>query len=117
LPGLEKRVEQIAEKGLQHIDLGGGDRDFLRPIIDDNSIRLCGLFRTRIIPPRRANAIAISVMDRGNLTARAARTSHAAMMAAYTRGANGSIPRRNATRALDKKKKSKATRAFERKQA
>jgi hypothetical protein len=105
LPGPEKRVEQITEKRRQHIHLGGDDRNLLQPIIDDNSIRLYDLFRTRIIPLRRANAIAISVMDRGNLTASVARTSHAAMMGASTRGANGSIPRRTTMRAIEKEKK------------
>jgi len=111
LPGPEKRVEQIAEKRGQHIHLGGGDRNLLRPIIDDKVIRVCSLFRTRIIRLRRAEAIAISVMDRDNLRTRAARTSHADMMAAYTRGANGSIPRGNAIRAKCEEKKSKVPKA------
>jgi hypothetical protein len=111
LPGPEKRVEQIAEKRGQHIHLGSGDRNLFRPIIDDKVIRVCSLFRTRIIPLRRANAIIISVMDRGNLTARAARTSHDAMMAAGRCEMNGPIPRGNAIRAKCEEKKSKVSKA------
>jgi hypothetical protein len=68
LPGPEKRVEHVCEKGRQHIHLGGKDRDILRPIIDDKVIRASGFNRSRIISFRRANAIAISVLFSDNST-------------------------------------------------
>jgi hypothetical protein len=105
LPRPEESVDKIVEKGLQHIDLGSCDRNLFRPIINDKVIRALGCSQTRIIPLRRANAIAISVIDRSNLTARAARTSHAAMMAASTLGTNGSIPRHTTMRTIEKEKK------------
>jgi hypothetical protein len=100
LPGPEKTVEQIAEKGREHIDLGESNRNLVRPIIDDNSIRLCGLFRTRIIPVPCANAIAISVIYRGNSRACGTGARHVAMMAAYPRGANRLIARYTSMRAI-----------------
>jgi hypothetical protein len=64
LPRPEKSVEQIAEKTRQDIDLGERNWNLVRPIINDNSIRFFASDRIRIIPVRRANAIAISVVFR-----------------------------------------------------
>jgi len=41
---LKKRIEQVAEKHLQHIDLGGGDWNFRWPIVGD------GDFVSRVDP-------------------------------------------------------------------
>jgi len=75
----KKGVEHVAEKHLQHIDLGGGDWNFRWPIVGDGDfVSRVDPSRSRIIPPQSANAIAISVPAGGNLLMRATRTSHAA---------------------------------------
>jgi hypothetical protein len=100
-------VEHIAEKNLQHIDLGGGDRNLFGPVIGDDLVNRDGFSRNRIIPLRRANAIAIFFVSAGFLV-NSSDTSHAESMATNAAYSNGQITRCNATRAASKEKKAKA---------
>jgi hypothetical protein len=38
--GGKQFVEQVAEPGLEHLDLGLGDRDLLRPVVGHGPLRL-----------------------------------------------------------------------------
>lgn len=107
----KKRVEQVAEKSLQHINLGGGDRNLFRPIVHDDVIRLIGLCRNRIISLRRTNAIAIFITNK-KVFSRRAKLNHSGKMAANARDSNGLILRHNAKRAPDKKKKLSLAKAY-----
>jgi hypothetical protein len=100
-------VEHIAEKNLQHIDLGGGDRNLFGPVIGDDLVNRDGFFRSRIIALWRVNAITIFFVS-ARFVVNSSDASHAESMATNAACSNGQITRCNATRAASKEKKAKA---------
>lgn len=99
-------VQHIAEKSLQYIDLGGGDRNFFGPIVSNgNFVGVFDASQPRIILHRRANAIVISVIHRGNLATRAMVMAHTKRMTVSWRKTNASIARYATMRMEGQKKK------------
>lgn len=98
----KKGVEHVAEIDFQHVDFGRGNGNIFGPIVGDGDfVSRVDRFRSRIIPPQTANAIAICVPAGGNLLMRARRMSHSETMAADRRQLNGPILRHSAKRSLE----------------